>query len=297
MTSQPARPRLLTTLSELRQTLDAVRREGKKIGFVPTMGALHDGHLSLVRASREECEYTVVSIYVNPSQFGPGEDHNHYPRTLDADLDALADYRVQLVFVPSNDYVYPAAHATWVEVGSVAGPLEGAHRPGHFRGVATIVLKLFNMVRPDVAYFGQKDYQQALVIRRMVEDLNVPIAIRVRPIVREPDGLAMSSRNAFLGPEARQRAVVLWQSLCLADKLVDAGERDAATIVEKMRRVILSADDAKIDYIALVHPDTLEPLTEIEGRTLAALAVRIDETRLIDNCFLEPATNRREIAN
>ena len=287
MSFSRARPGLVTTVDSLRGTLATVRREGRKIGFVPTMGALHEGHLSLVRASREECDYTVVSIYVNPSQFGPSEDLNQYPGTLEADLDALARYEVPLAFVPSNEEVYPGGFATWVEVGSVAGPLEGACRPGHFRGVATIVLKLFGMVQPDVAYFGQKDYQQALVIRRMVEDLDVPIAIRVCPIVREPDGLAMSSRNAYLDPARRQRAVVLWKSLCLAGELVERGERSAAVIAEKMRELIQQAEDAKIDYVALVDPDTLEPVSEIRGLTLFALAVRIGGTRLIDNCLLE----------
>jgi len=287
-TADNARPRLVTKVRELRDTLDPVRREGKRIGLVPTMGALHDGHLSLVRASDDECDYTVVSIYVNPSQFGPGEDLDQYPRTLEADLDALAEYEVPLVFAPTSQEVYPSGYATWVEVGSVAEPLEGAFRPGHFRGVATIVLKLFNMVGADVAYFGQKDYQQALVIRRMVEDLNVPIMIRVCPIVREPDGLAMSSRNAYLDAGARERALVLWKSLCLAGELVEQGERNAALIAEKMRKLILSAEDAKIDYVALVDPDTMEPISEIRGRTLAALAVRIGETRLIDNRLLEP---------
>ena len=288
MTPKKPRPRLVAKVGQLREVLDAVRREGKRIGLVPTMGALHEGHLSLVRASCDECDYTVVSIYVNPSQFGPSEDLGQYPRTLEADLDALAEYEVPLAFVPPNDEVYPGGFATWVELGSVAEPLEGRCRPGHFRGVATIVLKLFNMLQPDVAYFGAKDYQQALVIRRMVEDLNVPIAIRVCPIVREPDGLAMSSRNAYLDPGARQRALVLWKSLCLAADLVAQGERSAAVIVEKMREVILSAKDAKIDYVALVDPDSLEPVDEIRGRTVAALAVRIDRTRLIDNRLLEP---------
>ena len=283
----PKRPKVVTDVDELREALHAVRRQGKRIGFVPTMGALHDGHLSLVRASNEECDCTVVSIYVNPSQFGPSEDYGQYPRTLEADLDALAEYRVPLVFLPSNEVVYPGAYATWVEVGSVADPLEGACRPGHFRGVATIVLKLFNMVGPDVAYFGQKDYQQALVIKRMAEDLNLPVAIRVCPIIREPDGLAMSSRNAYLSPDARQRALVLWKSLSLAGELVEQGERNAAAIAEKMRELILSARDAKIDYVALVDPETLEPVSRIQGRTLAAVAVRIDNTRLIDNRLLE----------
>ena len=288
MSTSPARPDVVSTVAALRDVLGAVRREGKKIGLVPTMGALHEGHLSLVRASSDECDYTVVSIYVNPSQFGAGEDLDQYPRTLEADLDALAEHRVPLVFAPTSQEVYPSGYATWVEVGAVAEPLEGACRPGHFRGVATIVLKLFNMVRPDVAYFGQKDYQQALVIRRMMEDLNLPIALRVCPTVREPDGLAMSSRNAYLDPAERQRALVLWKSLCLAGDLVDQGERSAAAVAHKMRELIVSAEDAKIDYVALVDPETLQPVDEIRGPTLAALAVRIGRTRLIDNCLLKP---------
>jgi pantoate--beta-alanine ligase len=288
MPLQTPLPRLVSNLAELRQSLAALRREGRKIGFVPTMGALHEGHLSLVRASNAECDCTVVSIYVNPSQFGRGEDLDKYPRTLEADLDALAECGVPLVLAPRNEDVYPNGYATWVEVGSVAWRWEGECRPGHFRGVATIVLKLVNMVGPDVAFFGQKDYQQALVIRRMVDDLNVPVAIRVCPTVREPDGLAMSSRNAYLDAGQRQRALVLWQSLSLAAELVERGERSAAAIAEKMRAVILSADDARIDYVALADPDTLEPVDEIRGPTLAALAVRVGATRLIDNHLLQP---------
>jgi len=277
------RPGVVTTVAALREALDPVRREGKRIGLVPTMGVLHEGHLSLVRACAEECDFTVVSIYVNPSQFAPSEDLDSYPRTLDADLEALAEHRVGLVFAPSSEEVYPSGFSTWVEVGSVAKPLEGVCRPDHFRGVATVVLKLFGMVGPDTAFFGQKDFQQALVIRRMVEDLDVRVGIRVCPTVREPDGLAMSSRNAYLKPEERQRALVLWKSLSLAEEMVAGGERDAAAIVERMREQVLSAEEAKIEYVALVDPDTLEPVSEIRGRTLAALAVRIGGTRLIDN--------------
>ena len=281
-------PKLVQGVSQLREILNAARRGGRRIGLVPTMGALHEGHLSLVRASKAECDYTVVSIFVNPSQFGPGEDLGKYPRTLDADLAKLAGCQTELAFVPASEDVYRAEHATWVEVGSVAEPLEGQCRPGHFRGVATVVLKLLNMVRPEVAYFGQKDYQQAAVIRRMVADLDVPTEIHVCPIVREPDGLAMSSRNAYLRPDARRRALVLWKSLRLAGELVDAGERNAGTIVEQMRGVILTAGDARIDYVALVDPDTLEPIEEITGPTVAALAVKIEDTRLIDNLVLNP---------
>ena len=266
-----------------------MRRAGKRIGFVPTMGALHEGHLSLVRAARAECDYTVVSIYVNPSQFGPSEDLAKYPRTLPADLELLAGCGTDLVFAPGNEEMYPSGHAARVEVGPVAQPLEGVCRPGHFRGVATVVLKLLNMVQPEAAYFGQKDFQQALVIRRMVADLDVPVAIRVCPIVREPDGLAMSSRNRYLSAAARQRALVLWKSLQLAGELVAQGQCNAGVIAARMRELIETAADARIDYVALVDPETLAPVEMIAGRTLAALAVKIENTRLIDNCLLEPA--------
>jgi len=285
--STPA-PNVVTTVAQLRETLAAVRRAGKRVALVPTMGALHEGHLSLVRAAQAECDYTVVSIYVNPSQFGPGEDLATYPRTMQADLAALAGCRADLVFAPSNEEVYRPGHATWVEVGGVAEPLEGACRKGHFRGVATIVLKLLGMVQPDAAYFGQKDFQQARVIQRMAADLDLPVTIRVCPTVREPDGLAISSRNRRLSPAARQRALVLWQSLLLARDLVARGERRAAAIAAQMREMIEIADDARLDYVALVDPDTLRPIETIAGPTLAALAVKIEDTRLIDNCILEP---------
>jgi pantoate--beta-alanine ligase len=305
-------PQLITTVVKLRAEVAVVRREGRRIGLVPTMGALHEGHLSLVRTAKAECDCTVVSIYVNPTQFGPAEDFSNYPRTLEADLKLLAGCGADVVFAPTDDEMYPREKgvrnllperpsgcsaqkvpdtffpSTWVEVGAVAEPLEGQCRPGHFRGVATVVLKLFNMVQPDAAYFGQKDFQQTAVIRRMTADLNLPLAIRVCPIVREPDGLAMSSRNRYLSPAARQRALVLWKSLQTAVKLVEEGQRDASEIASRMREVIETADDARIDYIALVDPDTLLPVERIAGRTLAVLAVKIENTRLIDNCLLEP---------
>jgi pantoate--beta-alanine ligase len=283
-------PKTITTVAELREYVAALRREGKRIGLVPTMGALHEGHLSLVRASKSECDCTVVSIYVNPTQFGPQEDFSKYPRTLDADLDLLAGCGAEVVFAPRDDEVYPPGCTTCVEVGGVGEPLEGQCRPGHFRGVATVVLKLLNMVQPDAAYFGQKDYQQAVVIRRMAADLNLPVAIRVCPIVREPDGLAMSSRNRYLSPAARQRATVLWRSLQLAVELVEQGERDAHKIAAQMQSVIQTAEDARIDYVAIVDPETLLPVERITGKTLTALAVKIENTRLIDNCLLEPNT-------
>jgi pantoate--beta-alanine ligase len=281
-------PKLITTVAQLREELRAVRQAGKRIGFVPTMGALHEGHLSLVRAAKAECDYAVVSIYVNPTQFGPGEDLAKYPRTLHDDLALLAGCGADLVFAPGNDEMYPSGQATWVEVGSLAEPLEGICRPGHFRGVATVVLKLLNIVQPEAAYFGQKDFQQAAVIRRMVADLNLPVAIRVCPIVREPDGLAKSSRNRYLSPAARQRALVLSKSLQLAGELVAQGQSNASAIVARMRQLIETVDDARIDYVALADPDTLEPVETVAARTLAVLAVKIENTRLIDNCLLDP---------
>jgi len=291
MSSSPENPRLITRVAELRSTLQPVRLAGKRIGFVPTMGALHEGHLSLVRTCKQQCDYTVVSIYVNPTQFGPQDDFNEYPRTLQSDIDALTELGVELVFAPSDEEMYPSGFSTWVEVGSVAEPLEGVCRPGHFRGVTTVVTKLFNMVQPHVAYFGLKDYQQALVIRRMVTDLNLPVEIRTCATVREPDGLAMSSRNKYLTPEGRKHALVLWKSLQRAAELVAQGCRDAEEITQQMRQVILSAPDAKIDYVALVDPETLQPVSSLTGPTLAALAVRIGGTRLIDNLLLQPAAD------
>jgi pantoate--beta-alanine ligase len=281
-----SKPKVITSVSELRKTIASQRREGKRIGLVPTMGALHEGHLSLVRASKSECDVTVVSIYVNPSQFGPSEDFSKYPRTLDADLDLLASCETELVFAPQNADMYPPGFASWVEVGSVAEPLEGQFRPDHFRGVATVVLKLFNLVQADAAYFGQKDYQQTAVIRRMVVDLNVPIEIRVCPIVRESDGLAMSSRNRYLSPAARQRALVLSKSLEHAKQLASKGEQNAAKILTEMRQIILSAEDARIDYVAIVDANTLGPLENVSNSAIALLAVKIENTRLIDNAYL-----------
>lgn len=287
MSAGGGKPVLVSSVAGLREVLDAARAGGLRIGLVPTMGALHEGHLSLVRASRAECQRTVVSIYVNPAQFGPQEDLEKYPRTLAADLAALAGCGADLVFAPTNAEMYPAGFDTWVEVGAAARPLEGECRPGHFRGVTTVVLKLLNQVRPDVAYFGQKDYQQALVIRRMVENLNVPVTIRVCPTVREPDGLAMSSRNRYLGPDQRRRALVLWESLGLAAELVRQGQRDAKTILERMKDLISAVPDAAIDYVALVDPESLQPVVRLERKTLAVLAVRIGATRLIDNMLIE----------
>ena len=278
--------RVLTTVAETRTALLPFRRAGQRIGLVPTMGALHAGHISLVRASKAECDITVVSIYVNPSQFGPHEDLAKYPRTLAADLEKLDACNTDFVLAPNDAEVYRPGHAAWVEVGSVAELLEGRFRPGHFRGVSTVVLKLFNMVQPDVAYFGQKDFQQAAVIRRMVTDLDVPVEIRVCPIVREPDGLAMSSRNVYLSPDARQNAAVLWRSLETAQQLVAQGQRDSNCLVPQMTEMIAAAGGA-IDYVTLVDPDTLEPVQQVNGPVVALVAAKFGDTRLIDNAILE----------
>lgn len=288
MTTRSPLPEVVRDGEVLRRQVAELRRRGNKVGLVPTMGALHEGHLSLVRAALAECDACVVSIFVNPAQFGPSEDFARYPRARDADLDRLADLGVQLAFVPETADVYRPGHSTWVEVGSVAEPLEGESRPGHFRGVATIVLKLFNLAGADVAYFGQKDYQQALVIRRMVEDLNVPVEVRVRPTVREPDGLAMSSRNAYLDPGER-RAASLYASLCAAERLVAAGQTEAGRIRREIETILIDSGEAEIEYIALVDPETLHPRSAADGPTLIALAVRIGQTRLIDNCLLNAA--------
>jgi pantoate--beta-alanine ligase len=228
----------------------------------------------------------VVTIFVNPAQFGPNEDFQRYPRTLPADLEMLSPHAVDVVFTPATEEVYRPGHQTYVEVADVARPLEGAHRPGHFRGVATVVLKLFNMVAPDVAYFGQKDYQQTLVVRRMVDDLNLPIEIRVCPTVREADGLAMSSRNVYLSPREREQALVLSRSLRMAADLVARGERDAAAILSRMRAMFAEQPEVQIDYIAIADPDTLAEVDRLEGRAVALIAARVGKTRLIDNWIL-----------
>lgn len=279
---------LVTSRAELADRLAAVRREGKSIGLVPTMGALHEGHLSLVDASRRDCDFTVVTIFVNPTQFGPDEDFRRYPRTLEADLTLLAKRSADLIFAPPTDDIYRPGHGTRVAVGAVAEPWEGRIRPGHFDGVATIVLKLFHLVPADRAYFGQKDYQQTLVIRRMAADLDVPIEIKICPIVREADGLAMSSRNAYLSPAERVQAAALSRSLRLARQLVVEGVRDASAIQSRMASVLGEAGIDHIDYVALVDPDTLAELPEITGPTVALVAARVGTTRLIDNEILRP---------
>lgn len=278
-------PGLARTAEELCRLVEAARGSGLSVGVVPTMGALHEGHLTLVDACRRDCEFTVVTVFVNPAQFGPNEDFAKYPRSLEADLRLLGQRGADVVFAPETDAMYGEHHATYVEVGGPALRLEGTFRPGHFRGVATIVLKLFNLVEPDRAYFGRKDYQQSLVVRRMVADLDLKVEIVVCPTVREADGLAMSSRNAYLSADERRRALAISRSLLHARQMVAEGTRDAAAITADMR-AMLEAAELKIDYVAVCHPDTLDERERVDGSAVALVAARVGAARLIDNELL-----------
>ncbi len=257
------------------------------VGFVPTMGYLHEGHLALVKQARTDNSNVIVSIYVNPAQFGPREDFGAYPRELNRDLELLRGERVDIVFVPSDEEMYPPEFSSWVDVEKVTERLEGASRPGHFRGVATVVAKLFNIVQPSRAYFGQKDAQQVMVIKKMVADLNMGMEIVVVPTVRESDGLAMSSRNIYLSPEERQAATILFKALTLARQLWRSGEKDAEKIRRQMTSLIQKEPLSQIDYVSIADAETLEELNLIDRPALASLAVRIGKTRLIDNMPLE----------
>jgi len=257
-----------------------------RVGLVPTMGYLHEGHLSLVRRARQECDHVVVSIFVNPTQFGPKEDLSKYPRDPDRDLSLLQPLGVDLVWMPTPEIMYPPGYQTWVEVEAVTRPLEGAMRPGHFRGVTTVVAKLFNGVQPHNAYFGQKDAQQAAVIRQMTRDLNFPIEIVVCPIVREPDGLAMSSRNVYLDPEQRKAATVLSRALRAAKGAYENGELNAEKLRGKMKEVLAGEPLAEVQYVSCADYDTLEELDTVTGKALLSMAVFVGKTRLIDNVVL-----------
>jgi pantoate--beta-alanine ligase len=271
---------LAKTISGLRE----LRRQfSGSVGFVPTMGYLHEGHLALVRQARNENSIVVVSIFVNPTQFGPREDLASYPRDVDRDLQLLEEQKTDVVFIPSNEQMYPPGFSSWVDVEKVTERLEEASRPGHFRGVATVVAKLFNIVQPTKAYFGQKDAQQAIVIKRMVADLNMDLEIVVVPTVRENDGLAMSSRNIYLNSEERQAATILSKALTLAKELWQGGEKDADRIRQQMTSLIQKEPLAKIDYVSIADADTLEEVKQIDRPALASLAVRIGKPRLIDN--------------
>ncbi len=260
-----------------------IKKKGKIIGFVPTMGYLHEGHLSLMRVAKKKSDVLVVSIFVNPTQFGPKEDFKRYPRDLGRDRRLLKETGCDFLFVPDTNDMYPERYETYIEVEDSTKVLEGAFRPGHFKGVTTIVAKLFNIVQPDITVFGQKDFQQAAVIKRMAKDLNFPVRIMVAPTIREKSGLALSSRNSYLSFEEKKQALVLYQSLNLAKKMIESGERDSGKIKNRMKKLIQEKPKAKIDYIAINDSETLRPLKKVKGDVLISLAVRIGKTRLIDN--------------
>ena len=270
----------------MRAAMRELQRAGKTVGLAPTMGALHEGHLSLVRRAKSECDVAVATIFVNPTQFAPHEDFSKYPRTLEADLAMLATASCDLVFVPSREEMYPAGASTFIEPPRVAQPLEGVFRPGHFRGVATVVLKLFHIIPADKAFFGQKDFQQALVIKRMIADLNLSLQVVVCPIIREPDGLAMSSRNRYLSPSERQRALALSQALNFIRERVSRGEQDATLLKGQMQERLEAAGIERVDYAAIADPQTLAEITRLDGPAVALIAAYVGATRLIDNCLL-----------
>jgi pantoate--beta-alanine ligase len=280
-------PRVVRSGVEAREAVRAAQRAGQRVGLVPTMGALHEGHVSLVEAARRECQFTVATIFVNPTQFGPQEDFARYPRTWDDDLAALARVGADLVFAPEVAEMYPPNCTTAIEPPRVAMPLEGHCRPGHFRGVATIVMKLFQLLPADAAYFGQKDYQQTLVVRRMVEDLNVPLDIVVCPTLRDADGLALSSRNRYLSAPERHQALAIIRGLRQALEMVRQGERSASVLHDAIHARLLDAAIQAIDYVAIVDPESLENVEVLAGPAMALVACRVGATRLIDNLALE----------
>ena len=270
----------------MRAASGAARRAGRRLGFVPTMGALHEGHLSLVRAARSSCDALAASIFVNPTQFAPNEDLAKYPRSFERDRELLGREGVELLFAPSVEEMYPAGAVTWVTVEGLSDKLDGRSRPGHFRGVATVVAKLFHIVEPDAAFFGQKDAAQVAVIRRMVRDLNLPLEIVVCPIVRESDGLAMSSRNAYLDADQRKRALALHRSLTRVQRMADGGQRKTSELVAAGRAEFAGESSVRLDYLEIVDPDTLDPVDSISGGALVAVAAFVGSTRLIDNILL-----------
>jgi len=278
--------RIVKTIKQLQQIRNEASRKGHKIGFVPTMGYFHEGHLSLMRRAKKECDICVVSIYVNPKQFGPKEDLSRYPRDIKRDAIIIKKENVDILFIPSDNVVYPNCYLTYIDVEKFSNTLCGKYRPGHFKGVATVVAKFLNMVQPDVMYLGQKDAQQVLVLSKMVTDLNFPVSIRVVPISRERDGLAMSSRNVFLTPQERAQAPVLYRSLKGAVRLIEAGERSASKIIGIIQNEIAQHSNGKIQYVACVEADSLEPLKIIKGKVLIALSVFFGSTRLIDNVII-----------
>ena len=278
--------RIVKTIKSLREVLKDARLKGQRIGFVPTMGYFHEGHLSLMRQAKKECDICVVSIFVNPKQFGPKEDLNRYPRDIQRDSAMIRKENVDILFIPSDNDVYPKSYLTYIDVEKISDTLCGKFRPGHFKGVATIVAKLMNMVQPDVMYLGQKDAQQVVVLRRMAEDLNFPVNIRVAPTSREKDGLAMSSRNVFLSPQERSEATVLYKALKQAAAAIKAGERSSLAITGLVKKTIVENSSGRVQYVACVDAATLEPLAKLKGRILIALSVFFNRTRLIDNVII-----------
>jgi pantoate--beta-alanine ligase len=278
--------RVVTTISEIQTAVTLARQAGKTIGFVPTMGALHEGHAELVRAARAASDFVIVSIFVNPTQFGPKEDFAKYPRTLEADQKISTDAGAELIFAPSVAEMYPERSVTFVEVKELDAELCGPRRPGHFRGVCTVVLKLFNIVRPDKAHFGAKDFQQARIIQQMVRDLNVPVEVRVEPTVREPDGLAMSSRNRYLSSAERAAAPAIYKALQTIRVRALAGEIDVARLESALNVELASIPGSRIDYARIVDMDTLQPLPRLDRPAVAAVAVFLGTTRLIDNLII-----------
>ncbi|ABV34220.1 pantoate--beta-alanine ligase [Pseudothermotoga lettingae] len=276
---------VVKNIDEMKKICRELRKE-KTIGFVPTMGYLHEGHLSLVRRSKKENDITVVSIFVNPTQFGPNEDYNSYPRNLNRDASLLEKEDVDYVFIPEIEQMYPKDYSTYINEEKLSRHLCGRSRPGHFRGVCTVVTKLFNIVKPNRAYFGQKDAQQFRVIRRMVRDLNMDVEVIECPIVREPDGLAMSSRNIYLSTEERNQALALNRSLKIAENLYRSGEKNTERMKEKIVQYLSSFDKIKIDYVEIVSEETLEPVEKIEGKVVVAIAAWVGKARLIDNTIL-----------
>ena len=273
-------------IGDVQREVRKARGKGLRIGLVPTMGALHEGHASLIRAARAECGYVAVSLFVNPTQFGPGEDLARYPRPIENDLAVCRREGADLVFAPAAAEMYPEGFATTVRIAGLSEKMCGAFRPGHFDGVCTVVAKLLAIVQPDAAYFGEKDAQQLAIVRRMAADLNLPLEIRGCPLVREPDGLAMSSRNAYLSPEERQQALAISAALADTRKAIESGERDAAAVADMLRRRLQAARGVELQYVAVVDPDTLADLDRIGGQALVAVAAKVGATRLIDNVLL-----------
>ena len=275
------------TIEEVRSLVSNARSEGGKIGLVPTMGALHVGHISLIEAAAKDCDFVVASIFVNPTQFGPGEDFEKYPRPLEADLEICRKAHVDVVFAPESQQMYPMENVTWVTVEKLTEPLCGRSRPKHFRGVTTVCAKLFNIVAPDAAYFGQKDAQQAIVIKRMVADLNMPLEIVVCPTIREPNGLAISSRNKYLTAQQKNDAANIYKSLQTCRRLIDAGTTETRQIIAEMQKILQQIPSGEIEYISIVDAETLESIEKIAGKVLAAVAVRLGPARLIDNILVD----------